>query len=59
MGEDERMERAENPARQQDSDVIAARVASLEATIGRRDKLAWVKTCRSVVTLMLSTWATA
>lgn len=54
MGEDEHMERAEDPARQQDSDVIATRVASLEAKIGRRDKLAWVKDLFvPVVTLML------
>jgi hypothetical protein len=54
MDEGERMERAEGSASRQDNDVMAARMASMEAKIARRDKLAWIKDLFvPVVTLML------
>src|SRR5687768_1086441 len=54
IGESERMERAEEPASPPDRDVMAARMASMEAKIARRDKLVWIKDLFvPVVTLML------
>jgi hypothetical protein len=54
MDKGERMERADDPASQPVDDVMAARVASMEAKIARRDKLALIKDLFvPVVTLML------